>query len=152
MQAFPRGGDVKKDKGLKRPLTQVSFVFNYNNSKVNNYFTLFCFQDNIFGNKRAKLIDEVKKKKKSDNKSKVTPQVSQTIGLGNLSNSLSKISKIESLNASKFTPGTLVLGVVLSVSENQATISLLGGYIGLLDIEEYSDVFHKMASQNVCSF
>ncbi len=99
-------------------------------------------QDDIFGagNKRAKFIEVVQKKKKKDT-SGASPLPS--LGLGLVKGKNAQSIKIEPLTSANYVPGCLALGVVLSLTETSATLSLPGGCIGTLDYAEVSDIIHK---------
>ena len=50
------------------------------------------------------------------------------------------MSKIEALSSKSITRGSLALGIVLSVSQQSALVSLPGGHIGKLNKGDVSDV------------
>jgi hypothetical protein len=71
-------------------------------------------------------------------------------GLGSLVGSDAKPIQVSPIKSQDLTEGTLVLGIVLSVDEELAKISLPGGTTGTLALEDYSDLaFTDKVSQSL---
>ena len=106
-------------------------------------------QDDIFGaaSKRAKFIEVVQKKKTKKDGNNTSGNALPSLGLGLVKAKNAQSIKIEALNCSNYNVGCLALGVVLSISETSATISLPGGCIGTVEYSELSDVLHKYVAE-----
>jgi hypothetical protein len=96
-------------------------------------------QDVLFGAaKRAKKIEVVTKKSGKPKATSVTLTPSLGLGMA-LQSKTQKATKIEPLASNRMNPGCLALGIVLSIARNHALVSLPGGHVGKLTINELSD-------------
>ena len=50
------------------------------------------------------------------------------------------------MSFSKYTPGALALGFVLQVSDSHVIISLPGGLTGTVELQEISDIAHRIVT------
>ena len=99
----------------------------------------------MFGaNKRAKLVEVVTKKKKTDKKNN---QKEALPSIGVAINATQKKVKIDTLSSSKFSSGCAALGVVLNIFEDHVLVSLPGGILGTIQYPEVSDVVHKLVQE-----
>ena len=106
------------------------------------------------GSKRTARIEvKVDKKKKKNGKSSdltifgTAPSLGALgVGLGMVSKTsmTDKIVKIDGLNFTKYLPGTMALGYVLQIKNNQLIISLPGGVTGIVPNYEVSDVMNRL--------
>jgi rRNA biogenesis protein RRP5 len=135
--SFPRGGlSASNDNSSKKRRANPS-------------------DDVLFGGSKrtARIEVKVDKKKKKNGKASDATMFSAApslgalgVGLGMVSKTsmTDKIVKIDGLNFTKYLPGTMALGYVLQIKNDQLVISLPGGVTGIVPNYEVSDVMHRL--------
>ena len=109
--------------------------------------------DALFGSKkRLSRIEDISKDKSKKSKTGATGTIfqavcaGQALGLG-MTKTHDDKTHIDNISFGKYQMGCLALGYVLNISGQRATVSLPGGVLGSIEIEEVSDVlFRKVAS------
>lgn len=107
-------------------------------------------QAGLFGNssgdasKRLKTIENVSKSGKRDRQS-ASASAAPSVGLGmaHTASTNNKITRIDLMNFSKYTSGSLAFGYVLQILKSSLIISLPGGVTGTVNFHEISDVAHS---------
>ena len=132
MSAFPRGTSSVSGKASKLSTND---------------------DDALFGSKkRLSRIEDISKDKSKKSKTGATGTIfqavdaGQALGLG-MTKTHDDKTHIDNISFGKYQMGCLALGYVLNISGQRATVSLPGGVLGSIEIEEVSDVlFREVAS------
>ena len=103
--------------------------------------------DALFGSKKRLMRIE----DRSGDKKKARADALQTVGLAaavgaGMTKELtgSNTLKVEAISFNKYQTGSLVMGYVMQVYDSKATISLPGGAVGSVNIEEVSDATYRL--------
>jgi rRNA biogenesis protein RRP5 len=80
------------------------------------------------------------KRSKSDEVEAIEMGLNARIGLGMVKTLSSKELKVDPVSFTKYQPGAQALGFVLQLSGSKAIVSLPGGCVGTIQLEEVSDV------------
>jgi len=127
--SFPRGGAPSKASDGKSRASGIP--------KVD--------PDALFGNKKrlARIEDRSGDKKKARADALQTIGLAQAVGAG-MTKQLTNTLKVEAVSFNKYQAGCLALGYVLQIFDNKALVSLPGGAVGAVELEEVSDATYRL--------
>jgi len=135
--SFPRGGAPGKNE----------------NGKSKSAILPKVDADALFGNKKRliRIEDRSGDRKKARSEALQTVGLAQAVGAG-MTKQLTNTLKVEAVSFNKYQSGCLALGYVLQIFDSKALISLPGGAVGAVEIEEISDATYRLVQAYKAEF